>query len=345
MSTEINTQPLNVYSGGKKVTEFSQMNKHHGNAAGQHAYKDGKFLGKPETFKGDKLVKDMVLKDKNGSIDVGVPSGVSGYAYKVPAKNSGGYGNLVEIKDKPDGKVIARFAHLKNFDSNLKEGAYISRGTTLGVQGHTGHVIPQGPGGTHVHAEMAPKEWNRYIKDLQTGKFTDQAASNQNEATQAAVSSSAENEANDTASANSKATKDTATDKQKSSTDQPVTVANASSTESKTSDTANAKSKTTQNTASNNDKQKSSADEQAAIATFINAANVLLKNGHKFDKHTVSAAFAAIDKQKPGFIKENSAFAKELVMAAAKDLQKSSATAKTNTNTQAKTNSQRLARS
>jgi Peptidase family M23 len=342
MSTEINTQPLNVYSGGKKVTEFSQMNKHHGNAAGQHAYKDGTFLGKSETFKGNNLVKDMVLKDKNGSIDVGVPSGVSGYAYKVPAKNSGGYGNLVEIKDKPDGKVIARFAHLKNFDSNLKEGAYISRGTTLGVQGHTGHVIPQGPGGTHVHAEMAPKEWNRYIKDLQTGKFTDQAASNQNEATQAAVSSSAENEANDTASANSKATKDTATDKQKSLTDQPVTVANASSTESKTSNTSSANSKATKDTAT--DKQKSSADEQAAIATFINAANVLLKNGHKFDKHTVNAAFAAVDKQNPNFVKQNSAFAKELVMAAAKDLQKASATAKTNTNTQAK-NSQRLTRS
>lgn len=80
-----------------------------------------------------------------------------------------------------------------------------------------------------------------------------------------------------------------------------------------------------------NDAKKLSAEQQAAVATFTKTTNDSLKSGQKFGKETVAVALAAIDKQTPGFVKQNPDFVKGMIAKAAKDLQKTAPTAKTST--------------
>jgi hypothetical protein len=176
-SDVITTDKYKVYSSNKsslkKITSYDQINSpHHGGGS----YQTTKIDGKTQRTRADggtvRVVQDLVLQQEE-NFNVGVPSGVSGYAVvKRDIKSNGkGYGNYVEIQDTPGGKgkVIARYAHLAS--TKVQTGDIIKRGTILGVQGNSG--------ATHLHVEMESKEFKRYISDLQSGKFSNKEISSQ----------------------------------------------------------------------------------------------------------------------------------------------------------------------
>ena len=163
----INQGRLSVFSGGRSTTDASEVNQHHGNAPGQHAYYSKEFEGKQETFRNDggqeRLVKDIVLT-KNGSTEnVPVPSAAIGTARVKTTAESGGYGNLVEILNEQN-QVIARMAHLQS--TSVKTGDQIQFGQTVGIMGDTGHA-----NGVHLHLEVLKELWTTWYKDVLAGGF------------------------------------------------------------------------------------------------------------------------------------------------------------------------------
>jgi Peptidase family M23 len=174
-------EPLSVYSGGKKVKDFNSINEHHDgtyykrkvvNIGGKERHEkvrsDGRIDGGVKGVKSggvERVVKDIVLKDKHGNQNVPVRAAITGTLQLTPSSKSGGYGNMAEILDDK-GRVVARFAHLKDFNPDLKSGQLVTRGTSLGRQGTTGHST-----GIHLHAEMPASEWTQYIEDTISGKF------------------------------------------------------------------------------------------------------------------------------------------------------------------------------
>jgi hypothetical protein len=189
------SQPLTIYDTAlRKMSRYQDIKHHHGNGKGQTAYSIEKspLSGKKETYistgatfegsdgktrtiKGEKrLVKDIILQDRNGSFNPGVPSGVDGYVFFGEQNVNGttGAGRYVYIVDKigPDGKpaedakVIFRAMHLDSFNPSLKAGDRVEVGTIIGNQGKTGTK------GIHSHIEMPEANWENYFKMLQTGK-------------------------------------------------------------------------------------------------------------------------------------------------------------------------------
>jgi hypothetical protein len=148
-----------VYSGGRPTKSVNDVNVHHMN--GRAYYKQGR-----EVFRKDggipRLNKDLVLM-KNGKSSVPIPSPVGGTASVKSERESGGYGNLVEILNEQN-LVIARMAHLsKNL---VRTGDKIKIGQIVGIQGNTGHST-----GTHLHLELPQKSWQQYYNNLRSGKF------------------------------------------------------------------------------------------------------------------------------------------------------------------------------
>jgi Peptidase family M23 len=178
MSNEkvVNNKPLQIYTNGgrRRIKNASEINEHHDGPA----YSEKVINGKKQRVRSDgggfeRVVVDFVAKDKNGSQAVDIPAPVGGTVTLVPAAKSGGYGNMVEIRND-QGQVIARIAHLEKFDPNIKSGDVIGRGTLVGVQGSTGRSS-----GPHVHIEMPPDALEEYIEDIQSGVFRQDSNSNE----------------------------------------------------------------------------------------------------------------------------------------------------------------------
>jgi Peptidase family M23 len=187
-TTNDRIEPLSVYSGGRKVKDFNSINEHHdgtyykrkkvninGKERHEKVRSDGRIDGGVKGIESggvERLVKDIVLKDKSGHQSVPVRAAMTGTLQLTPSSKSGGYGNMAEILDDK-GRVVARFAHLKDFNPNLKSGQIVTRGTSLGLQGTTGHST-----GIHLHAEMPASEWTKYIEDTISGKFEQSKTNN-----------------------------------------------------------------------------------------------------------------------------------------------------------------------
>jgi Peptidase family M23 len=200
-------KPLRVYSGGKEVKDFSSINEHHDGSRykrkkvkinGKEKYEkvrnDGRVDGGEKGVESggvERVVKDLVLTDRNGSKDVDIRSPIDGTVIYTEASKSGGYGNMAEILDK-DGKVVARFAHLKKFNPNVQSGQCIKRGDSVGIQGNTGKST-----GTHLHAEMLASLWPSYIEDTIKGNFeqdkTSSESTNETEISEIAATSQDDN--------------------------------------------------------------------------------------------------------------------------------------------------------
>lgn len=88
---------------------------------------------------------------QHNGIDIANPNG--GFIYAagdgriVSADYRGGFGNLIEI-DHGNG-VQTRYAHMVEFDPNLRPGAWIAAGTPIGRMGMTGNAT-----GVHLHYEV-----------------------------------------------------------------------------------------------------------------------------------------------------------------------------------------------
>ena len=65
------------------------------------------------------------------------------------------YGNLVVIQLAGGGEVTAWYAHLT--ERRVSVGDTVRAGQVIGTVGFQGHVIPQGPGGSHLHFEVRVK--------------------------------------------------------------------------------------------------------------------------------------------------------------------------------------------
>jgi len=66
------------------------------------------------------------------------------------------YGNFIKILH-PDG-LVTLYAHLQTI--LVKVGQSVYRGQIIGYIGHTGHTIPNGPAGCHLHFELRSTKGN-----------------------------------------------------------------------------------------------------------------------------------------------------------------------------------------
>lgn len=113
-----------------------------------------------QPFQGDYIITQRFgekITDPKGhtGIDYGCPLGT-----EILASNGGevifagwdktGYGNLVVIRH-PDGNATF-YAHLSKI--NVKPGQKVKQSDPVGAAGWTGNVVPQGPGGCHLHFEV-----------------------------------------------------------------------------------------------------------------------------------------------------------------------------------------------
>jgi hypothetical protein len=62
------------------------------------------------------------------------------------------YGNLIVIRDATSRAIEVYYAHLSRRDVHV--GQNVSAGQIIGRAGYTGHVIPAGPVGAHLHYEI-----------------------------------------------------------------------------------------------------------------------------------------------------------------------------------------------
>lgn len=78
--------------------------------------------------------------------------------WENPADHSQGFGYYVATKDAVAGAdgihKVRYYGHLTENSSKVKVGDKVKITDVLGVEGHTGHVIPDGPGGAHCHYEI-----------------------------------------------------------------------------------------------------------------------------------------------------------------------------------------------
>ena len=62
------------------------------------------------------------------------------------------YGNLLVIRLAGGGDVTAWYAHLSA--RSVRAGQTVQAGQVIGAVGYEGHVLPKGPGGSHLHFEI-----------------------------------------------------------------------------------------------------------------------------------------------------------------------------------------------
>ena len=73
----------------------------------------------------------------------------------APESVSAGYGNFLAYLDK-SGKMFFGFGHM-NRPSSLHIGEEIKQGQKIGEVGFTGHCVPKGPAGSHLHFEVVKR--------------------------------------------------------------------------------------------------------------------------------------------------------------------------------------------
>ena len=96
------------------------------------------------------------------SASPGTPVMAAGDGIVVRAGRAGGYGNLVELRHLNG--ITTRYAHLRGFGRNIRRGARVEQGQTIGYVGSTG--LATGP---HLHYEFrmngVPKDSRRVKLD------------------------------------------------------------------------------------------------------------------------------------------------------------------------------------
>ncbi|WP_164169070.1 M23 family metallopeptidase [Ruminococcus flavefaciens] len=74
------------------------------------------------------------------------------------ANHKQGFGYYVATKDDVAGKdgvqKIRYYGHLTENSARVKVGDKVKITDVLGIEGHTGYVMPDGPGGAHCHYEI-----------------------------------------------------------------------------------------------------------------------------------------------------------------------------------------------
>ena len=145
--------------GGSAIHNPGQKLRPHHNMRGAYGHSNG------YTINGiGQQVNDLTLEDASGSVDVAVPSPVSGRV--TSAGHMGGYGNAVEI-DTGTEKVL--LAHLASI--SVKAGQTIAEGMKVGIQGGTGVTGSNNDLDKHLHMESSPAVAQRYADRLASGAY------------------------------------------------------------------------------------------------------------------------------------------------------------------------------
>lgn len=151
-TSSTNISGYRVTRSGKNISSLSELPPHH-NKSNASRTSDGR------------LVNDFTLFQGNKYLNLPVPSPVTGTVEW--AGNAGNGGLWVEISS-PEGKV-----ELGHFNSiRVKAGQKVNVGDILGLQGHTGRVIPAGPDGTHIHIQAPDAVIEKYIQMINSGSFS-----------------------------------------------------------------------------------------------------------------------------------------------------------------------------
>lgn len=101
-------------------------------------------------------------------IDIPAPAGTpvvsvsGGIAYVTPESRSGGYGNLVVVKDA---LYEYYYAHLS--EVSVVSGQTLRPGDQIGLVGYTGNCSPPGPAGAHLHFGVKPLDGQQFIDPLE----------------------------------------------------------------------------------------------------------------------------------------------------------------------------------
>ena len=151
-TSSTNISGYRVTRMGRNISSLSELPPHH-NKSNATRTSDGR------------LVNDFTIFQGNKFLNLPVPSPVTGTVEW--AGNSGNGGLWVEISS-PEGKV-----ELGHFNSiRVKAGQKVNVGDILGLQGHTGRVIPAGPDGTHIHIQAPDAVIEKYIQMINSGSFS-----------------------------------------------------------------------------------------------------------------------------------------------------------------------------
>lgn len=147
------------------VHSFEDLEKHHPSSGRQPGRDYATINGKLEEVRhagGHTFIKkDFILGD-DAPGPVLVPAPDAGYVHYLHDHT-----NAVRIYDKPFGTpgavMRAQVLHMKR-DTSPAEGATISYGQPMGQMGDTGS-----PGSVHVHVEAEVGQFQRYIRDIDSG--------------------------------------------------------------------------------------------------------------------------------------------------------------------------------
>lgn len=117
---------------------------------------DNKDLKRTASGYGIRIDPFYRTKKFHYGLDFSAPSGTPIYAtadgfieliFKESEAGSQGYGNVIIINHDYGYKTL--YAHMSNFNLNIKKGSFVKRGTTIGYVGSTGKST-----GPHLHYEV-----------------------------------------------------------------------------------------------------------------------------------------------------------------------------------------------
>jgi len=155
---------------GRQVYSYSDMEEHHPSRGrgGRQAGRGYQWIrGVLEEVDEAGLIKKDFVLVKNGSVNVYTPSPVSGYVTLRPSM-----GEVSIWADETHTKLLSRILHLDHY--SVKNGQFISRGESVGMQGGRGSANGRSnPHAyqTHTHMELTIEGFNEYLRDIRRGVF------------------------------------------------------------------------------------------------------------------------------------------------------------------------------
>lgn len=171
-----------VRSGIERVHSYEDLEIHHPsrNAKGlitgnprdfekgrTHEKVDGEFEEVRKLPDGRELVKKDFVLLRSDAGPVHIPSPVDGFVHYVKGDATAALRIYDRPSTQPGARLMAQVLHMDPHSFALKEGAHVSYGQALGVMSDTGT-----PGAVHAHVEAELHQFQKYIRDIDTGSIT-----------------------------------------------------------------------------------------------------------------------------------------------------------------------------
>ncbi len=166
------------------VNSFRDLEKHHpssGREPGRdYEVIDGELEEVRRTNDGRTLIKKDFILAQDGGGSVNIPAPVAGYIHYLNDAT-----NAVRIYDRPHGepgaRLLAQSLHMER-GTSPPQGSRIEYGQPMGRMGDTGS-----PGSVHAHVEAEHAQFQRYIRDIDSGVIAPGVFPSRSDAAAAAV--------------------------------------------------------------------------------------------------------------------------------------------------------------